>query len=571
MVNKIKQKNWKYKDRGDTFTIELLKKSINVSDIIAGLLVQKNIDTYDKAKIFLRPSKEYLNDPFLMKNMVIAIETINEIIKSNKKILIYGDYDVDGITSVALVYDFFNKIIPSKVLFYIPDRYDEGYGLSFKGIDYAKNNDCDLIIALDCGIRANEKVDYANSLFIDIIICDHHLPGSILPNAKAILDPKQSDCIYPFKELSGCGIGFKLIEAFSKKYLPSNIDDIFNYVDLVAISIASDIVPIVDENRILAFLGLKLLNEKPRTSIQAISRVSKLNKKINISDIVFMIGPRINAAGRVDHGKKAVNLLITQNIEIADEIANEINEDNTKRKGLDREISEEAIEIVNNDIKFFNKKSIIVYSDNWHKGVIGIVASRLVEKFYKPTIVLTKVDGVYTGSARSIEGFNINSALEKCSKYLEKFGGHEFAAGMTIKKENIELFADEFEKIAQEIITSDMLLPKIEIDLEINFCDINKKMLSVISQFEPFGPDNMSPVFSSNNVIAKENAKIVGENHIKLTLTQNGISFNAIAFNQGEFLEKIKNKVPFSVCYNIEENIWLNKSEIQLNIKDFKI
>ncbi|MDR0420757.1 MAG: single-stranded-DNA-specific exonuclease RecJ [Prevotellaceae bacterium] len=566
------EKKWILPVVGDNEKISSLATALGVDFTLAQLLVQREIYTLEQAKFFFRPQLENLHDPFLMKDMWCAVDRINQAIKRNEHIMIYGDYDVDGTTAVALVYSFIHKI-HNNVSYYIPDRYDEGYGISTKGINHANENSVKLIIALDCGIKANEKVDYANQLGIDFIICDHHLPDDNIPKAVAVLDAKRSDCKYPFKELSGCGVGFKLIQALGKeRNIP--FDDIEKYLDLVAVSIAADIVPLVGENRILAFFGLKRLNENPRNGLRAIIKLSGLeHHQISIDDIVFKIGPRINAAGRMEQGRSAVDLLITDDNESAIEQATSINSVNNERKNVDRAITFEAIELVKSEDQ--NKKTTVVYNPNWHKGVVGIVASRLIESFYRPTIVLTKSNGCISGSARSIPGFDLYQAVEACSDLLETFGGHTYAAGLTMKEENLEKFKYRFEKYVTDNIDESIMIPQVEIDAHLDFKQITPKFFRILKQFQPFGPGNMSPVFLTQNVYDNGNSRKVGQfgEHIKLEIIQEDEPyrpFHGIAFNLSEHLEFIKGGNPIDICYSIAENYYRGVANIQLRVKDVK-
>jgi len=565
------QKRWELKEQGNTAIVERLSAELSIDKILSNLLAQRSITSFDEAKYFFRPSLENLYNPFLMKDMDKAVTRIQQAIQKNENILVYGDYDVDGTTAVALVYSFLTSIY-TNISYYIPDRYTEGYGISFQGIDFASDNDFSLVIALDCGIKANEKINYANEKGIDFIICDHHLPGDELPEALAVLDPKRSDCDYPFKELSGCGVGFKLVQAFAQK---NNIpfQNLLQYLDLLVCSIASDIVPIVDENRILAFYGLEKINKNPRAGIKAILELSALKKNMTISDVVFILGPRINAAGRIASGKNAVELLISDTIENAKTSGQLLNKNNLERKTLDTEITQHALSIIESDEILINKKTTVLFHPEWHKGVVGIVASRLIEKYYRPTILLTQSNGKATGSARSVKDYDVYSAIEKCSDLLEQFGGHKAAAGLTMKVENIELFTERFEKIVSETIEDYMLIPSIEIDAEINLSDITPKFFRVLKQFAPFGPGNMSPVFITRKIKDKGYAKMVGANHLKLEIVSPNDykqSFSAIAFHQAEHFEKIKSGNAFDICYSIEENQWNGEVSLQLNIKDIR-
>jgi single-stranded-DNA-specific exonuclease len=580
----IVEKRWIEKESGDSEVVKSLSQTLNIDHLLSNLLVQRGISNYDEAKFFFRPEISKLHDPFMMKDMDKAISRIEEAIKINEKILIYGDYDVDGTTAVALVF-LFVKSIYKNVDFYIPDRYDEGYGISYKGIEYASNNNFKLIIALDCGIKAVEKIDFAKSKNVDFIICDHHRPGTEIPQAIAVLDPKRDDCNYPYKELSGCGVGFKLVQAFAQK---RNIafENIEKYIDLVAISIASDIVPITDENRILAYYGLKSINKNPRPGIEAILRYSNivrtniprtdegvLNKILTISDIVFMVGPRINAAGRIESANNSVKLLVTDDNDYANQIGKQINNLNTERRNLDIRITQDAIEMIKNDKFIAEKKSTIVYHPEWHKGVIGIVASRLTEFCYRPTIVFTKSNDLITGSARSVKDFDIYNAIDACGEYLEHFGGHKYAAGLSLKIENYIPFCKKFEEIVSSTIENHLLIPEIEIDSRLNLNEINSKFFRILKQFAPFGPGNMAPIFLTDSVIDTGYARIVGKNHLKLKVVQteiNGFPFDAIAFQQGEYFQKVKNNTPFNICYHIDENEWNGQKSKQLNIKDIR-
>ncbi len=575
-------KRWKFKAKGNQELIDKLSRELNINTTLANILVQRNITTFEEAKRFFRPKLEHLHDPFLMLNMEKAVERISKAISSNEKILIYGDYDVDGTTAVALVYSYF-KDIYYNLDFYIPDRYKEGYGISIEGIDFAKEHGISLVISLDCGIKAVDKIDYANQLEIDFIICDHHLPGEELPRAFAILDPKQKDCPYPYKELSGCGVGFKLAQAFGmRNSIPAKA--LYKYLDLTAISIAADIVDITGENRILAYYGLAQINKSPRPGIESILEFANIkrvynnklpdtafNKSLSISDLVFTLAPRINAAGRISDGSNSVNLLKCSEKTKAAQIAIEINKFNEERRELDAQITLEALEIIENIENFGDHKTTVVYKEGWHKGVLGIVASRLTESYYRPTIVLTLDGDTLTGSARSVKGFDIHSAIESCSDLLVNFGGHKYAAGMTIKKANIKEFIRRFEKSVMENIEVMMETPEIEIDSELCLADINNNFVKVLSQFAPFGPGNMAPIFATKGVKDTGYARIVGNNHIKLKLLKNSDyshAIDAIAFQQAEKFDIVSKNDPFDACYNIEENYWQNKISIQLNIKD---
>ena len=566
------EKLWKINTNSNSNAIENLKQQLNVDDVIAKLLIQRNILNYQEAKDFFRPDLKQLHNPFLMKGMDIAIDRINTAIKNNEKVLIFGDYDVDGTTAVSVVYSFFKNHF-SEIDYYIPDRYKEGYGISFAGIDYAEENNFSLIIALDCGIKAIDKIEYANSKNIDFIICDHHLPGDKIPSAIAVLDPKQTDCPYPFKELSGCGIGLKLTEAFSiKNEIPLN--NCYNYLDLVAISIAADIVPLNGENRVIAFFGLEQINKNARPGVNALLNLNQQKQAVTISTLVFVLAPRINAAGRIEHGNKAVELLTCEDDILAEEFAKAINETNTQRKDLDTATTDEAISQIENDELLSKKKTTVLFSPNWHKGVVGIVASRLIEKFYRPTIILTESDGKVSGSARSVKEYDVYNAIEKCSDLLEQFGGHKFAAGLTMKKENLEAFKIKFENIVSASITSDQLIPKVEIDIELNFYEITDKLVRILKQFAPHGPENMTPTFYTKNVFETGWGKVFGNNHLKIELFQKSnpnIRFQAIAFDKGDYISFFQRKIPMDIVFKIQENEYKGVTTIQLLIEEIKI
>lgn len=577
------EKNWIIKPQGDKETVERLAGELNISEFLSGLLVQRGVTNFEEARDFFRPDLGNLHDPFLMKDMDKAIQRIDKAIASGEKILIYGDYDVDGTSAVALVYTFL-KHFHDKLDFYIPDRYNEGYGVSAKGIDFAAQNGFKLVIALDCGIKAVEKITDAVSRGIDFIVCDHHLPGSELPPAVAILDPKRPGCHYPSKELSGCGIGFKLIQAYSQAHgFP--FEGLVEYLDLVVVSIASDIVAITGENRILASYGLKLVNTKPRPGIEAILRYSgvlkkengdnsyNFNKELSISDLVFLVGPRINAAGRIESGRNSVRLLISQDIDEACEIGKQIDLNNQERKNLDALTTQQAIEMINSDEKLLKARTTVIVHDDWHKGVIGIVASRLTESFYRPTVVFTRSGDLLTGSARSIKDFDIYEAIDSCSDLLEHFGGHKYAAGLSLKPENFIAFRQRFEKKVIEMLNGQELVPEIEIDYELPLSAIHSRFYNVLKQFAPFGPGNMSPVFSTNGVVNAGGSKIVGKNHLRVCVVHPDITggpFSGIAFQQGDKLDSILTGNPFNICYHVEENEYNGNKILQLNVKDIK-
>ncbi len=578
-------KRWVLKESADREAVERLSEALNINKRLCSLLVQRGVSTFEEAKQYFRPELSQLPDPFLMKDMDKAVDRILVAIEKHEKIVVYGDYDVDGTTAVALVYSFLRNF-HKKIEFYIPDRYAEGYGISYKGIDIACKNGFTLMITLDCGIKAVEKVEYAKKNGLDVIICDHHRPGDTLPDAVAVLDAKQKECTYPYKDLSGCGVGFKLTQALAIK---KGVDEekVYNGIDLVAVSIAADIVPITGENRILAYYGLKKINTNPRVGIDSllvsagIERTKNpgglyYDREITINDLVFLVGPRINAAGRIESATDSVRLLISTTLDFADKLGAQIDELNNTRRDLDSNITRQALEMIVSDDAHKNRKTTIVYDENWHKGVIGIVASRLIENYYRPTIVLTLSNGLITGSARSIKSFDIYDAIDACSHLLEHFGGHTFAAGLALKPERLDEFKFEFEKYADERLTENMLIPEIEIDEELYISDINYKFYRVLKQFAPFGPGNMSPSFITNNVIDTGYAKVVGRNghnHLKFSVVhpdRTGSPLPAIAFNLGLHFNDVKAGKPFKICYHIDENKWQGQTTLQLRVKDIK-
>lgn len=582
------EQRWILIEQADKQTVNNLMNCLGVDERIATLLVQRGITTFDEAKVFFRPSIDQLHDPFLMKDMDKAIDRVEQAIIKGEKILIYGDYDVDGTTAVALIYNYLKNFLnKKKIEFYIPDRYTEGYGISYDGIDYAASNGFALVIALDCGIKAVEKIDYANEKGVDFIICDHHRPGDVLPKAVAVLDPKRNDCEYPYKELSGCGVGFKLITALSIR-LGRPFSEVYELIDLTAVSIAADIVAITGENRVLAYYGLQEINKNPRPGLEAILEHTNikrkadetdtknvLNREIVISDLVFMVGPRINAAGRIEKASDSVRLLIADKIDFAKKLASNIDNLNTQRREFDNQITEEALEMIKSDPRRCEAKSTVIYNEKWHKGVIGIVASRLTDYYYRPTIVLTRSGDMITGSARSVKDFDIYDAIDNCSDLLEHFGGHKYAAGLSMKPENLEKFEERFEKYVSEHIDEYDLVPEVEIDTDIEFSDITPKFLRILKQFAPFGPGNMAPVFRTDNVFDAGTSKAVGNaKHLKLSVYQNDNKenvFSGIAFQKGNLIEDIHAGKPFSICYHLEENFWMGKTSLQLNVKDIKI
>jgi single-stranded-DNA-specific exonuclease len=583
-------KRWILKNQPEQAVIEDFANKLNIEKPLATLLISRGINTVESANDFFNPDINKLHDPFLMKNMDVAVERLSQAIMNNEKILVYGDYDVDGTTAVALLFSFLSEIIGTDhrqfIEYYIPDRYTEGYGISDKGIEYCRDNNFKLLISLDCGIKANDKIDYANSFGIDVIICDHHLEGDVLPNAVAILDPKCSQCGYPYKELSGCGVGFKFIQAYCQKFdLPDQLW--LSKLDLVAISIASDIVAITGENRILAYYGLIIINRFPRVGVKSIIEQSGIkiqyppkdntifNRQIQISDLVFFVGPRINAAGRINTGRESVKLLICEDEDKSFDIGKNINSHNDTRRELDKKATEEAINLILANEEYKHRKSIVLYNPKWNKGIIGIVASRLVEEFYKPVIVITdSPDGLITGSARSIKEFNLYNGIDYCSDLLEHFGGHKFAAGLSLKKENLDAFTVKFEQYVCQNIADDDFIPEIEVDMELDLGDISNNFMGNLKRFAPFGPENMAPVFMSKSVVEEGNGKIVGDKHIKMRLLYRSKSsqpMDAIAFNQKQHFDYIASHRDFDILYHVEENTWNNITNIQLNIKDIRL
>jgi len=566
------KKRWNIKEQSAADKVKELSAAIKVNYVIGNLLVQRGIEDYNQAKDFFRPALESLHDPFLMKDMKKAVKRIVDATQKREKILVYGDYDVDGTTAVSLVFTFI-RWLGLKCDYYIPDRYTEGYGVSFKGVDYASENGFGLIIALDCGIKSQDKVAYAKKKGVDFIICDHHEPDDQLPDAAAILNPKQADCKYPYKELSGCGIGFKLVQAMALNYdIP--FSTIEQYLDLVALSIAADIVPITGENRILTYHGLKRINSAPREGFKAIIELAQLKREVNVSDLVFVFGPRINSAGRIETGKNAVELLIADTAQKAMLSGESVNKTNVERRDVDATITQEALNMIVTSEKLKNKKTTVLYNPEWHKGVIGIVASRLIEKhFYRPTIIFTKSNGNITGSARSVKNFNLYQAISSCSHLLEQFGGHKYAAGITMKEENLPAFTDLFEDVVGKTITQNLLNPEIDIDCPLPFSAISPKFNLVLKQFAPFGPGNMTPVFMAENVITKKPPQVVGNGHLRLSLAQADnpeITFSAIGYEMYEYMHLIAENKPFKICYSLRETEWNGVKSLELNIKDIQ-
>ena len=560
---------WTIKSKPEKEKVQVLQNALQVEETVATLLVQRGIETYEQAKTFFRPTLNDLHNPYLMKDMDKAVSRIEKAIANNENILVFGDYDVDGTTAVSLVSSYLKSYYPN-VATYIPDRYAEGYGISYIGIDYAADYDVSLIIALDCGIKSIDHVKYAKEKNIDFIICDHHRPGEFLPDAIAVLDPKRTDCSYPYDELCGCGVGFKLIQALAENR-NQTIEDLLLYLDLVATAIAADIVPITGENRVLAKFGLEVINTNPRPGIKAL--IQNVKKKVlTITDVVFIVAPRINAAGRVKHGNEAVALLTEYNLEQAEQFASEIEGYNSDRKDLDKQITKEALLKIeeNNEVERF---STVVYQESWHKGVIGIVASRLVENYYRPTIVFTKSGDKLAASARSVKDFDVYNALEACAEHLEQFGGHMYAAGMTLKEENYQNFKNAFENEVKNTIPPDLLIPEISIDFELDFSDINEKFMRILKQFEPFGPENMTPVFMSKNVVDSGYPKTLGNDaeHLKVFVKQNySPNFNGIGFGLGKKIDIVKNNNPFEAVYVVEENEWNGNVSLQLQLRDIR-
>lgn len=576
---KVMEKRWVIKEAPEKEKVKELAITLQMDEKLAYLLVQRGILDYENARRFFRPSLSDLHHPMLMQDMDKAVNRITRAIEQGENILVYGDYDVDGTTAVAVMYTFLSGFY-DKVAYYIPDRYKEGYGISTTGIDFANDNGFSLIIALDCGIKSNDKVDYALEKNIDFIICDHHLPGEKIPAAAAVLDPKRKDCAYPYKELSGCGIGFKLCQALCHQ-LNRQPEEIFSLIDLAAISIAADIVPITGENRTLCYLGLEKINEKPSPGIAAILKVASKQPPLTVSDLVFIIAPRINAAGRMESGRNAVDLMISSDDHLAFESGKLLDSHNADRKNLDKEITREALQIISSDEKMMKAKTTVLWSENWHKGVIGIVASRLTETYYRPTILFTLSNGVLTGSARSVREFDVHEAISSCSEFLIQFGGHKYAAGITLHPENFDSFRNRFEEVVASTITEELLIPSVEIDEEIKLTDIKSnpaedlpKFARILKQFGPFGPGNMNPVFLIRNVKDTGYVKIVGENHLKFTVFSDenpAIKIPCIGFGLGEYLPGITNGKIFDIACCLEENTWNDRTTVQLVVKDIKL
>ena len=568
------QKFWKLKKQVDINDLKHLSASLNVDMTIANLLVQRGIKTFTEARSFFRPKLTDLHDPFLMKDMDKAVGRIKKAIDNDEKVMVYGDYDVDGTTSVALMFSFLKSRL-TNIDYYIPDRYMEGYGISTIGVEYAAANNFSLVIVLDCGIKAVDKIAYAKELGIDFIICDHHNPDDRIPDAVAVLDPKQPGCNYPFKDLSGCGVGFKLLQGYCQNQgIPEQV--VYDLLDLVVVSIASDIVPLIGENRVLAYYGLLKLNSNPSTGLKTLIKYAGLTGEIKINDIVFKIGPRLNASGRIEHGKKSVKILLAEDAQELEELGIEINSYNEIRKTLDRDITQEALDIIAKS-QFYeeSRKSTVIYNRDWHKGVVGIVASRLTEYYYRPTVVLTESNGMATGSARSVGEFDLYEAIGACANLLESYGGHMYAAGLSMKLENVAEFSRRFEQVVRDSISEEQLVQTIEIDAKISLSDLSPKFLRLLNQFEPYGPHNMMPVFLTEDVLDSGSSKLVGKNneHLKLDLMEGNRSsavFSGIAFSQSVHLGMIKQSLPFDICYSVTENEYRGKTYMQLNVRDIR-
>lgn len=545
-----------------------LFRALKIHPALCTILVQRGISTYEQARDFFRPQLEQLHSPWLMKDMDKAVDRIQSAFRQGEKILVYGDYDVDGTTAVACVYQFLRKHYP-QVEFYIPHRYREGYGVSRAGIDYAHQEGYSLIISLDCGIKSVELIDYAQTLGIDFIVCDHHLPDDELPRAVAILNPKQPDCRYPYKELCGCGVGFKLICALAEKMgLP--VEVAYDYLDLVATAIAADIVSMSGENRTLAYYGLKKANERPNHGIRALSMLSKLEKEIHIQNLVFIIAPRVNAAGRMDDARKAVEMFVAETLEDALKYAELLHADNSTRKEADANITEEALALIQGDEVLLNRHSTVLYQPHWHKGVVGIVASRLIDHYYRPTIILTQSGEYVAGSARSVSGFNVYEAIHQCKDLLLGYGGHFYAAGMTLDPANVEAFCQKFEEVVSASIHPDLLIPEIVIDAEINFRDITTSFFNIMSQMEPFGPDNLRPVFVTRGVVNTGYSKVVKEKHLRFVLRQGDLTLTGIGFDMADKMDLLLNRKPVDIVYKIDENEWNGQKSLQLRMIDVK-
>ncbi|MBN8720357.1 MAG: single-stranded-DNA-specific exonuclease RecJ [Sediminibacterium magnilacihabitans] len=562
------QKRWQIAKQDEAKTLAL-HEALKINQTLCGILVQRGIDDFNKAKQYFRPQLSDLHSPWLMKDMQKAVDRIMLAFERHEKIMVYGDYDVDGTTAVACLFRYLHTIY-DRIDFYIPHRYREGYGISQPGIDLAKEKGFTLIISLDCGIKSVELVEYAQTLGIDFVICDHHLPGPVLPAAAAILNPKQADCPYPYKELCGCGVGFKLMMALSEKLsLPA--DTYLPYLDLVATAIAADIVPITGENRTLTFYGLRQVNESPNNGIRALMQLAGISKPLSINNLVFVIAPRVNAAGRMDDARKAVQLFIEQDYQTALGYAEMLHNDNADRREADSTITEEALAVIENDEKNLQRKTTVVYQEHWHKGVVGIVASRLIEKYYRPTVVLTRSGDYVAGSARSVAGFNLYEAIYACREYLLGYGGHFAAAGMTLLPENVQPFSEAFEKVVAAQITDDLLIPEIVIDAAIRFSEITPSLYKILEQMEPFGPDNARPVFIARRVTDTGYSRVVKEHHIRFVVKQERISFTGIGFNLASKFHLLQMNAPVDIVFTIDENEWNGEKHLQLKVIDLNL
>lgn len=563
-------KRWK-KLLAEEVAVNSLHEALKINKVLCKILIQRGYDDFEKSKAFFRPQISSLYDPYLMKDMDLAVNRIKSAFDQKEKILVFGDYDVDGTTSVAIMYQFIVKIYSEEnVDFYIPHRYREGYGVSKAGIDFAKSNGFSLIISLDCGIKSKELIAYASTLGIDFIVCDHHLPDNEIPKAVAILNPKQKDCNYPFKELCGCGVGFKLITALAKTFNIAEAEYMC-YLDLVATAIAADIVPIADENRIMAYYGLERINNDPSPGIKALIKLGGIQKKLTISNVVFVIAPRVNAAGRMDDARKAVQLFIEKDPQKAFEFAEQLHNDNSDRKEADSSITEQALAVISSSEEFINRKSTVVYKEDWHKGVVGIVASRLIETYYRPTVVLTKSGDIAAGSARSVAGFNLYEAIHACREHLLGYGGHFAAAGLSLLPENIASFSAAFEQVVSSTISPELLTPEITIDSTVSFTDLTPSFYNIIQQMEPFGPENMRPIFLAESVTDTGYSKIVKEQHLRFVLNQGGVTLTGIGFNMADKFEMLASRKPLDIVFSLDLNEWNGTTNLQLRMIDVRL
>lgn len=563
-------KRWK-KLLAEEVAVNSLHEALKINKVLCKILIQRGYDDFEKSKAFFRPQISSLYDPYLMKDMDLAVNRIKSAFDQKEKILVFGDYDVDGTTSVAIMYQFIVKIYSEEnVDFYIPHRYREGYGVSKAGIDFAKSNGFSLIISLDCGIKSKELIAYASTLGIDFIVCDHHLPDNEIPKAVAILNPKQKDCNYPFKELCGCGVGFKLITALAKTFNIAEAEYMC-YLDLVATAIAADIVPIADENRIMAYYGLERINNDPSPGIKALIKLGGIQKKLTISNVVFVIAPRVNAAGRMDDARKAVQLFIEKEPQKAFEFAEQLHNDNSDRKEADSSITEQALAVISSSEEFINRKSTVVYKEDWHKGVVGIVASRLIETYYRPTVVLTKSGDIAAGSARSVAGFNLYEAIHACREHLLGYGGHFAAAGLSLLPENIASFSAAFEQVVSSTISPELLTPEITIDSTVSFTDLTPSFYNIIQQMEPFGPENMRPIFLAESVTDTGYSKIVKEQHLRFVLNQGGVTLTGIGFNMADKFEMLASRKPLDIVFSLDLNEWNGTTNLQLRMIDVRL